>query len=76
MSVVVNLLSFGRSVDMRVRHQETDDEEKQVYGRTDHRRAGGAGGGSDDGGSVPGSRDQRADVLSLWTALPLQVILI
>lgn len=34
---------------MRVRHQETDDEEEQVYGGTDHWRAARAGGRIDEG---------------------------
>lgn len=27
------------ALDMRVRHEETDDEEEQVFRGTDHRRA-------------------------------------
>src|SRR5271163_1036758 len=41
------------------------DEEEPVHGRADHRDPEAARGRNKDGGSVPGARDQRGDVLWL-----------
>src|SRR5271169_2021888 len=53
-------LEFSRNVDRRTRH-----EEEPVHGRADHRDIEAARGRNKDGGSVPGARDQRGDVLWL-----------
>lgn len=46
------------SVEMRVRHLETDDEEEQVCRRADHQRSAWAGRRRGDGGGLPAAQDQ------------------
>lgn len=50
---------------MRVRHEETDDEEKRVHRLTDRFGAARAGSQSAYGRGLPPARDQQTDVLRL-----------
>jgi hypothetical protein len=68
-ATVLTCSAGDSAVDMRVRHQETDDEEESVQRGADQRRAAGAGERGDDGGGRPPARAQRADLLSLEGAV-------